>query len=252
MFALIHNDLERILLVLGCLWILIAGAAMVPSVLRIRTIKVLPEAKALLKYGIQRVPGDFTLMALFTLPVTVIAHFEGVQQAGYVAFAISAMSMICAVFQPVGLVLLPKATYMFAEGSHRELRLHVSRLLKMSLLVSGSLTLFVYMFAAPLIRLYLGNGYEQVAGMVRLVVIGSLPYSIYLVLRNVIDAFHKNGVTAVILLISLAVFCGAVVTSMFRGLTTPPVVPAFLLALGTMAVASGLECRRIFVNSGER
>jgi O-antigen/teichoic acid export membrane protein len=191
------------------------------------------------------------LIALFTLPVTVVAHLQGVQQAGYLAFAISVLSMICAVFQPVGLVLLPKATHMLAEGSHRELRAHVSQLLKISVLISLVLTLFVALFATQLFRIYLGQGYEQVAGLVRIMVIGTIPYSIYLVLRNIIDAFHKNGVTALILLLSLAVFGGGVALRIGSNAPCQAVETCFLVALVVMAVICAWECKRILLSAAE-
>jgi O-antigen/teichoic acid export membrane protein len=203
------------------------------------------EAKNLLSYGVQRVPGDFTLIALFTLPVTVVAHLQGVQQAGYLAFAISVLSMICAVFQPVGLVLLPKATRMLAENSHRELRGHVSQVLKISVLTSLVLGLFVAVFADQLFRMYLGPGYEQVAGLVRVMVIGTIPYSIYLVLRNVIDAFHKSGVTALILLFSFAVFAIGVAFRPAHFAPCHAVEIYFLAALAVMAAICLWECQRI-------
>jgi O-antigen/teichoic acid export membrane protein len=244
-FMFAHHSLDHILLTIGSVWILIAGTTLTTTAASVPRRNISDEARELLRYGVQRVPGDFTLIALFTLPVTVVAHLQGVQQAGYLAFAISVLSMICAVFQPVGLVLLPKATHMLAEGSHRELRAHVSQLLKISVLISLVLTLFVALFATQLFRIYLGQGYEQVAGLVRIMVIGTIPYSIYLVLRNIIDAFHKNGVTALILLLSLAVFGGGVTLGISAGISSFAVMPSFLCGLVILAGSAVWECRRI-------
>lgn len=246
-FAFTHKNLEHFLLLVGVFWIFTASVTLIATALPIRAGTISREAGTLLRYGVQRVPGDFTLMALFTLPVTVVAHLEGVQQAGYIAFAIAMLSMIGAVFQPIGLVLLPKATYMFAEGTHRELYLHVLQLLKISLLVCALLVFSIALFATPLIRLYLGPGYEPVASLVRIIVIGALPYSVYLVLRNVIDAFHKNGVTALILLLSLFVFGAGILTSHYIGYADQVVVPSFLFGILILAIAAGWECRRILL-----
>ena len=174
-----------------------------------------------------------------------VAHIQGVQEAGYLAFAISVLSMICAIFQPVGLVLLPKATFMLAEGAHGELREHIGYLLKISFFVSAALAIFVAAFAPFLIRLYLGHGYEQVAGLVRIVVLGSVPYSIYLVSRNIIDAFHKNGITALIVLSALVAFCAGAVLGTRVGLLEAAVILSFMIALIILAGSSVLECRRI-------
>ena len=244
-FVLAHRSLDHILLTIGLLWTAISGATLTATAARIPRRSISNEARDLLKYGVQRVPGDFTLVALFTLPVTIVAHLDGVQQAGYLAFAISVLSMICAVFQPVGLVLLPKATHMLTQGSYRELRAHVLQLLKVSVVISLLLAAFVAIFATQLFRLYLGPGYEQVAGLVRIIVIGTVPYSIYLVLRNIIDAFHKNGVTALILLLSLVVFCAGVSLGLRAGTCNFAVTASFLSGLLILASSAAWECRRI-------
>jgi O-antigen/teichoic acid export membrane protein len=244
-FIFAHRHLDHILLAIGGLWTIVAGGTLAATAARIPAPYTVGDAKDLLSYGVQRIPGDFTLVALFSLPVTVVAHLQGVQQAGYLAFAISVLSMICAVFQPVGLVLLPKATYMLAEGLRRELRAHVSQLLKISVLTSLVLASFIGVFANPLFRIYLGHGYEQVAGLVRIMVIGAIPYSVYLVLRNVIDAFHKNGVTTLILLLSLTVFGTGASLGIHAGFSGIAVMLSFLCGLVILAAASAWECQRI-------
>jgi len=245
-FVVFHRNLEHVLLLQGGLWIFVAVTVLLWTGFHQRTSGIFSETKHLLTYGVQRVPGDFTLMALFTLPVTVLAHLDGVQYAGYVAFGIAVLSMIGAVFAPVGLVLLPKATYMLAEGSSHELRQHLLHMVKVTAIVSAILALSISIFARWLIRLYLGDGYEQVANIVRLVMVGALPFSLYLVLRNIIDAFHKNGVTALILLSSLAVFGFLVVGGSYVAQKGQCVIPAFLLAIVSLSAMSAWECRRIF------
>ena len=55
-------------------------------------------ARALLWYGVPRVPGEFALGALFTLPVTLAAHRAGAAQAGFVGLCISLLSMAGSLF----------------------------------------------------------------------------------------------------------------------------------------------------------
>ena len=247
-FVFAHRSLDEILVLTGTIWTITSCLA-IAATIQTPLSGSSGEARDLLCYGIQRIPGDFTLVALFTLPVTVVAHVQGTNEAGYLSFAISVLSMICAVFQPVGLVLLPKATYMLAEGAHRELRSHVSQLVKISVFTSLVLALFVGVFANQLIQIYLGHGFDQLAGLVRIVVIGTVPYSAYLVLRNVIDAFHKNGVTALILLFGLALFGLVVICSAYAEISSSLVVTAFLGSLGIVAVLSAFEYRRILALS---
>jgi O-antigen/teichoic acid export membrane protein len=203
------------------------------------------EITELLRYGIQRVPGDFILMALFTLPATIVAHVSGVQEAGFVAFGISVVSMIGAIFSPVGLVLLPKATSMLAEGASENLREHLRLIIRMTVVTAVTIILAVWLGIPSLVRVFLGFNFEQVVPVVRILVLGALPYSFYLVVRNLVDAYHDYGVTAAILGAGLAVFLLGFYAGRPFGLGARMILYDFVFVQVVIALLSGLECRRI-------
>jgi len=96
-----------------------------------------------------------------------------------------------------------------------------------------------------LIRVYLGASFEPVIPIARLLILGALPYSAYLVLRNIVDAYHEYGVTAAILASGLAVF---VSISYFAGRAasgSSMTLYSFLLALILITMLARLECWRI-------
>jgi O-antigen/teichoic acid export membrane protein len=113
-FVAFGQSLARVLTAIGLISTLTASVGWLLTPIRAVAEVNWKETKELLRYGVQRVPGDFILVALFTFPATFVAHLKGVQEAGFVAFGISVVSMVGAVFAPVGLVLLPKATFMFS------------------------------------------------------------------------------------------------------------------------------------------
>jgi len=246
-FLVIGSSLSRTLTSIGVISTLVSVVGLLKTPFRAIALNNLKEAGELVRYGIQRVPGDFVLMALFTLPATFVAHLKGVQEAGFVAFGISVVSMIGSVFAPVGLVLLPKATTMLARGAHRELKQHVRLILEVTLAISLAIILAIEIWIPHLILLYLGPGFEQIVPVVRTLAFGALPYSLYLVLRNLVDAHHEYGVTAAILTGGLVVFLTA--SFSVNRLSGDPsltlFLSAFLLALCTIATLSGWECRRI-------
>jgi O-antigen/teichoic acid export membrane protein len=230
-FLISSGSVQSVLLALGILTTLVACAALAFTPLRHAGVHVIPEAKELLRYGVQRVPGDFALMALFTLPATFVAHLRGVQEAGYVAFGISVLNMVGAMFTPLGLILLPKAGKMFASGSHDELREHVWTLAKLTMICSSVMAVGLSLFAHPLIRFYLGSNFEEVASIVRIILLGGVPYCLYLVLRNVVDAFHEMPMTTLILGVALLAFIvgAALAHALFP--TAIGIVTALLIAL---------------------
>jgi O-antigen/teichoic acid export membrane protein len=243
--AVFGHSLARALAAIGLMSMLIASLGLLLTPFRIIAKNNLREARELLQYGVQRVPGDFILMSLFTLPATFMAHLKGVQEAGFVAFGVTVVSMIGSVFAPVGLVLLPKATTMLAGGARRELREHLQFILRVTFGAALALILVIGISIPALIRLYLGSGFEQVVPIVRLLVLGALPYSLYLVWRNLVDAYHEFGVTTAILFGGLTVFLTGSWIGRALGGSPDSMLIVFVLALCTLAVLSGLECRRI-------
>lgn len=244
-FLLFGHSLTKVLAAIGLFSTVIASVGLFWTPFRTITENNWKETKELLRYGIQRVPGDFVLVALFTLPATFVAHLKGIEEAGFVAFGVSVVSMIGGVFAPVGLVLLPKATFMLAEGAREELQGHLRVILQVTLAASTVIVLSVWFWIPDLVRLYLGAGFEQVVPIARMLILAALPYSLYLVLRNLVDAYHEYGATAAILASGLAIFLAGSYLACNWGTHALAIPAAFLLGQFTIATLSGLECRRI-------
>jgi O-antigen/teichoic acid export membrane protein len=242
--ALFDSSVRSVLFAMGILTTLGAGLALVLTPLRSATDRILPEAKELLIYGVQRVPGDFILMALFTLPATFVAHTQGLQEAGFVAFGISVLNMIGSVFSPVGLVLLPKASKMFAEGTRSGLRIHVLQIVAITVAVSISLTILFEVMSGTLVRLYLGTGFAEVASSVRLMSLGALPFGLYCVLRSLVDAYHTKAVNVLNNGAAFLVFLCSAGALVFTGASS--LIPAaFLLGVIVLGVLTLSETRKI-------
>jgi O-antigen/teichoic acid export membrane protein len=203
------------------------------------------QVKELLQFGVQRVPGDFILMATLALPATLVAHQSGVRAAGFVAFGISMLTVIGAVFAPFGLILLPKAGTLLAAGRSSELRKQVWLLTRVTLAVSTVLAVIIAASSETLIRLYLGSDFTEGAGILRFVLLAAVPYSLYTVVRNVIDAFHELGITTLILAAGFGIFClGAWALSAWQD-KLHAVLFGFLGGMLTLALLSGAETLRI-------
>jgi O-antigen/teichoic acid export membrane protein len=240
-----RHSLEAILTTLGSLSIMTSSLALCLTPLRAMARKSGTEIQELLRYGIQRVPGDFFLMALFTLPATIVAHLYGVEQAGFVAFGISIVSMIGGVFAPVGLVLLPKATWMLAEGAHRDLRAHLKLIIRITVGGSAAIVFLAWMAMPNAIRIYLGTGFDHVVPIARVLIFAALPYCLYLVVRNLVDAYHEHGVTAAILGAGLALFLAGLYITRHFGWGIDAILGNFVLATVVITALSSWECRRI-------
>jgi len=202
------------------------------------------EAKELLHYGIPRVPGSFALLALMTLPATFTVHLRGLQEGGFVAFSTSLLNMVGAMFTPIGIVLLPKASQMCAEGAYGALRAHILRIVMLTVIVALGFTVTFEIFADVIIRAYLGKDFLRVVALTRIVALGALPFALFYVLQGLIDAHHTRAVNAVNCIYSLAVFITACAPSIVY---EPDVVIPWALVAGifTLGVLTVRESRRL-------
>lgn len=203
------------------------------------------EAKELLRYGVPRLPGGFAMLGLMSLPATFTVHLRGVEEGGFVAFSTSLLNLIGSIFTPVGVVLLPRASQLCADGDYVALRAQVLRVVKLAIIVAVGFTLAFEFFANELIRGYLGQDYSEVVVLTRIIVLGALPFALYYVLQPLIDAHHTRPVNALNCISSLAVFlvaCGPALV--FRPETVIPwAFVAGILSLGILTIR---EAKRVF------
>jgi O-antigen/teichoic acid export membrane protein len=229
---------------LGAAWTVVALTALVWTPLHAVARSSRTEHRELLSYGLQRVPGDFILLALLALPAIFTAHTAGIQNAGYVAFGASLTNMIAAVFAPVGVILLPKASRSAGNGLLDELRTEIRLIVLGTVVVSTMMVAVLEMYAPSLIRLFLGSGFESSAAIVRIVAIAAMPLALYYVLRSVIDASHHRAVNAINLSASLVIFlAGSSLTFWIRG-NTPLVLWSFVCGTTLLAI---LTLREVLV-----
>jgi O-antigen/teichoic acid export membrane protein len=237
-FYAVSHDVGAVLRRIGLLSIFVSFLGFLLTPWQKMTANSLAEAKMLLRYGVPRVAGDFALVALLGFPTFMVAHKFGVQGAGYVAFGVSLLGMIAAVFAPIGLVLLPKASGLIARGASEELRSHLSIVFQLSLVVSAFLTILVEMSAGPLVRVYLGRDFSEISTMLRIIMLGAVPYAVYTALRSAIDARHFKAINTKNCVIALVIFasCSALLSAVHH--STPATLilplPLSLLVLGTL------------------
>lgn len=192
------------------------------------------KAKELLRYGIVRVPGEFALMGLLTLPVTFTAHISGVVRAGFVGFGVSMLNLVGALFAPIGLILLPSTSKLVAENKIPSLKREIAKLLKISISLTVLIVLVFEVFADPIIKLYLGQEFHKATNIVRYIMLGALPYVVYVVVRNVLDGLYVKPLNTLNLLAALMVFLISFQLNPNRNVQISLCVALFVLGILTM------------------
>jgi O-antigen/teichoic acid export membrane protein len=235
-FIWFHTTARSLLWALGVVWTGIALAALAWTPLRALVRSSRTERRELLSYGLQRVPGDFVLLALLALPAIFTAHAAGIEKAGYVAFGTSLSNMIAAMFASVGVILLPKASRSAGNGLLAELRAEVRLMVLVAVVVSTMIIAVFEIYAPSFVHLYLGRGFESSVVIVRIVLIAAMPLALYYVLRSIVDAFHHRAVNAVNLFASLLIFLAGSSLTFWIHADTPLILWSFVVGTACLAI----------------
>ena len=205
-FWFFHKDAGDLLWHLGFAWTATAGFLLMLTPVAREPKNPWKEARELLGYGLQRVPGEFAFIGLLALPAIFTAHLAGFRQAGLVAFGLAVVNMVASMFSPVGIILLPKVSRAVGSGDLQSVRQEIVVIRRLALLLASTIVIFTEFFGSRLIRIYLGDAYVDAGAVVNIVVIGALPLAFYSALRSAIDAIHYKAVNTLNVLATLTLF----------------------------------------------
>jgi O-antigen/teichoic acid export membrane protein len=227
---LITTSVSAILFAIGLAWIAISLLFLAMTQLQLDKPK--ERALELARFGIPRVPGDLLQLLLFALPAILVVHVADIAVAGSVALGVAALGMIGAGSSAVGMVLLPVASRLIATGSRSELRnliIDVARIWGLALVV---LTSVVELLAGPIVSVYLGPGLVRGGTeLLRVLMLGAVPWGAYVSLKSIIDAQHVRPVNARNMLLACLVFCVALGPLWIAFGSLTGIVGAFVLSL---------------------
>jgi O-antigen/teichoic acid export membrane protein len=251
LLAFLIKDIKGVLFITGSGWIIFSILFFLFFIIKsmnfddVNVTNIKASAKELLFYGIQRVPGDFGLAALLTLPFTFTAHIAGIKEAGYVAFGISLLNMAGAVFAPIGVILLPKVSQLIGNGDMRHLKYYVLRLLKITFFLTITGVVLFEIFADKIISLYLGKGFSDLVMVTRIIMISSIGFNIFLLMRNVIDAYHTRAINTINILISLLLFLILAGMTIFFGKKHMYLIICLIPTIYFLSILTMVEIRKI-------
>ena len=240
---LVRGSVMWVLVAMGIGWAVAAGLVLVRLPIQFAGVK--ERLRELTRFTVPRVPGDFVSLLLFAMPGILIAQAADIRVAGIVAFGVAGVSMIGSSLTPVSFLLLPVAARLLAAGQVRQLRSEVIEVVGITLAGTLVVVVLLEVFAAPIVSVYLGPSFSPGVDILRLTLIGALPWGAYITLRSVIDAQHVRPINARNLLISF--LFALVLAFVLRRVTDPTTaaVLAFVAALWLLAGLTMLEVNRI-------
>ncbi len=231
----------------GVLSLLSIAVPLVRSVKRRNRSRVRSAAAALWEYGHRRVPGDVAQLALFVLVPILAAHVGTLTDVAYLSAGQQVLALISLAVVPLGLVLLPSLTRLWASDRPRA-AVYVAQLAAFAAHIAIFLSLQAVLYADIAVRIWLGSTFDDAGSVVRVTVAPAALFAVYLLLRSTLDAVEIRSYNSRNNLIALAVF-GAVAGSFLALDVASPVFCvawAFTAGVSTQGALTFVTVHRIF------
>ena len=174
--------------------------------------RIAHTSKGLLAYCLPRVPGEVFLFSFTVLPLVIINSRFGLHSTAAFATSVTLTSIVTPLFQFVGTALLPYVSKNLAIGETDGIQSKVKKLRIIYLSIAVLSAIFIWLFTDLIITLLFNKTYVQFSDVVRIVYLSVIPYSLYLLLRNPLDAISKIPFNTFNLGVSLGALVIAVAT----------------------------------------
>ena len=159
--------------------------------------------RELVAYGLPRVAGEFSLFGLFTLPTIIVAHRSGIEAAGFFSLGLSFLQLIGSLYSGLGILLLPAVGALVGQKEWGRIERVVGVALGLASLVALAMVAVLESSIDFAIPRFLGAPFVPAIRDARLLVLGGVPYTVYLTLRNPLDAISVWPYNSVNLSVSL-------------------------------------------------
>lgn len=195
----------QLLFITGILWMIVSLFFLGGIIFKLQFSfsSVFQNIRETFKHGIQRLPADLGIAALLSLPVIFFTHSFGTEQAGYLAFSISLLSMTGAALKPIGLIMLPHATTLIAEKRFSVLNSQIRKMIFYFLLLAAAVTIGYEFLSPVLLSVFLGRTNQELVFISRIVMLAAAGYMFYVFFRSIIDAAHHRSYNTLNIVIAL-------------------------------------------------
>ncbi len=165
-------------------------------------------AGELVRFGLPRLPGEFALFGLMAVPTFIVSSRLGVEQAGFFSFGLSLLQLVGSLFSALGILLLPYVSRLVATRQWTAIDQLVRKILWASLAIAAVVVGVLEAGLQPLIGSWMGYSFVRATVVARQMLLAAIPYTVYVVLRNPLDALsvwpHNSINVSVTLVIAVS------------------------------------------------
>jgi O-antigen/teichoic acid export membrane protein len=163
---------------------------------------VSPQFTILFKYGLPRMVGDFFLFLFAAFPLVIINQNLGLKSSSFFATGLTLTSMITPFLAYTGMVLLPHVSSSIAQNNFRQADRLVKQLSFVYLALSLAAIAILWFGMDIFIRLFFSQEFLPSANISKIIILSIVFESVYLLLRNPIDAVSRFPYNTINLILS--------------------------------------------------
>lgn len=229
-----HSILQYfIILSLSTIIVLLFTNIKLIPILKLRYLVFVNTAKRLLNYGTQRMPGDVFLGLFTAIPTFIASNYFSLTIAGNISFCLSLFNIVIALMSPVNIILLPEASKIVYEKNFILLKSISRKLLLLSIGIGIISMITIYFFGENILILFNITNYVETNKFLIIIFSGVIGYSIFSIIRSIIDAYYVRARMSVIIILSFVIFI---------------VILLFVKSLNLFTIENTLICFSICIN----
>ena len=148
-------------------------------------------SKNLFFYSISRIPSVFFLTLAFGIPVFFAAHKISLEAAAFVGIAVSVVRLMEIFVTPFNLLFLPKFAEIKRNHNPQEIKHKVSIVVDFIISALPVFAVLGYGLAKYIVIIFFGHKYMDTVPIVSLVILFSVFYVAYALLRGILDGLFS-------------------------------------------------------------
>ena len=161
------------------------------------------SVKALFFYSLSRIPSGFFLALIFGIPVFVASHKISLAAAGYVGIAVAIVRLMQIFATPFNLLFLPKFAEIKKNNVEGEINNKVSIVTSFIFTSLPLIAVVNYGLAEYAVIIFFGNKYIPATQSVSVVILFSVFYVSYVLIRGILDGLFSFPYANIICLMGL-------------------------------------------------
>ena len=156
------------------------------------------QSKEIIKYGIERIPSFLSQFILLAGIPIFLANTVDIQSVAYFNSSLSLVRLSLIVVGPIGMVLLPRLSNKIAAGAKDDVAKLLDILFKAGIVCSVIATVYCYINAPMILKLWLGQISETGIRILRLAILALPFYTFSGLTRSPIDAVSERGYNSLV------------------------------------------------------